>query len=379
MIGAGVSMIALPWLVLDGGGSASSAALVFALSVAPYVAFGLVAGVVGDRHNRRRIMWVAHLVQVLAALVIPAWVLVGHPPLGVVLAAAIAIGTARVFVDAAVFGAIAAIIGRERFTEGQATLSAAWAIGYFVGPALGGALIAAIGPGLTLVAEAVMFACAMGMILAVRRPLDAEDRGPPEPALAMAREGLAVIWRTPRVRAYTWLSIAWNLAAASSAALVVPLLRESLGLSSVQAGIVLAIGSFVAIGVPSLLGWAVPRHGPGRVAAAMTGTSAVAILGTGLAPGFATVTVANGARSLADYALLSTIIGERQRGVPDRLQARVGITGRMIAVAAIASGGLIGAALAGPLGVRGVFVVSGIGVAVAFALTIPGVLRVGRG
>ena len=374
-----MSWIALPWLVLDGGGTAASAGLVFALSVAPYVAFGLIAGVVGDRHNRRRIMWIAHATQVAAALVIPGWFVFGHPPLGVVLAAAIAIGTARVFVDAAVFGAIAAIIGRERFTEGQATLSAAWAIGYFIGPALGGVLIAAVGPAFALVAEAAMFVCAMAMILLVCRPLDAEDRGAPESATAMAREGLAVIWRTPRVRSYTWLSIAWNLAAATSAALSVPLLRETLGLSSVQAGVVLAIGSFVAIGVPALLGRLVPRHGPGPVAAALTGLSAVSIVATGLAPGFATVAVANGFRNLADFALLSTIIGERQRGVPDRLQARVGITGRMIAVAAIAGGGLIGAALADPLGVRGVFMVSGIGVALAFAITIPGVLRAGRG
>ena len=378
VIAAGVSMIALPWLVLDGGGSATAAGLVYALGVFPYVVFGLVAGVVGDRYNRRTIMWIAHATQIAAALVIPAWAVLGHPPLGIILVAAFAIGTSRVFVDAAVFGAIAAIIGRERFIEGQATLSAAWAIGYFAGPALGGVLIAAIGPAFTLVAEAVMFALAMTMILRVRRPLDADDRSAGEAAIAMAREGLAVIWRSPRVRAYTWLSIAWNLAAAASAALVVPLLRESLNLTSLQAGIVLAVGSAVGLGVPTLLGRLVPRHGPGRVSAATTAASALAILATGLAPGFVTVAVANGVRSLADYALLSTIIGERQRGVPDRLQARVGISGRMIAVAAIAAGAVIGSVLSEPLGVRGVFVVSAIGVAIAFAIAIPGVLRAER-
>ncbi len=375
VVAAGVSSIALPWLVLSGGGSSTAAGLVYAFSIFPYVVFGLVAGVIGDRHRRRTIMWIAHGTQVAAALLIPIWALTGHPPLGVILVAAFAIGTARVFVDAAVFGAIAAIIGREHFTQGQATLSAAWAIGFFAGPAIGGVLIALIGPSFTLVAEAVGFAAALVLILQIRQSLDAADRNIGESAVQMAKEGLAVIWHSPRVRAYTWLSVTWNLGAAASAALIVPLLRQTLGLSSIKAGVVLAIGSAIGLGVPSLLGRIVPRFGAARVVAWMTGISSLAILATGLAPGFAVVATANSVRSLTDYSLLSTIIGERQRRVPDRLQARVGISGRMIAVSAIASGAVIGSLLSGPLGVRWVFVLSAVAVAAVLIVAVPGVLR----
>lgn len=264
MIGAGVSMIALPWLVLDHGGSATQAGLIFALSVFPYVVFGLPAGVVGDRHSRRRVMWVSHLVQAFVALVVPLWAITGHPPLLLVLAAAFGIGTARVFVDAAVFGAISALIGRERFTEGQATLSAAWAFGYFAGPAIGGVLIGLIGPAYALLAEAVGFFVAFGLILLIRRDLDAGRHDEAhEPAAAMMKEGLDAIWRVPRVRAYTWVSIGWNLGAAMSAALIVPLLRDALGLSSLQAGLVLGVGSVMGLIVPVFLGRLVAARGPG--------------------------------------------------------------------------------------------------------------------
>ena len=74
----------------------------------------------------------------------------------------------------------------------------------------------------------------------------------------------------------------------------------------------------------------------------------------------------------------STVIGERQKGVPDRLQARVGISGRMIAVCAIAGGGAIGSVLADVVGVRGVFVISGVGVAIAVILTVPRVRGLDR-
>jgi len=377
-VALGVSSIALPWLVLDGGGSATAAGVVYAFSVVPYVVFGLMAGVVGDRFRRRTVLWTMHLSQVLAALLVPIWAIAGQPPLAVILVAAFAIGTSRVFVDAAVFGAVAALIGRDRFISGQATLSAAWAIGYLVGPAIGGALIALIGPAFALVVEAFGFAIALTMILMIRRPLDAAERAVAERAVAMAREGLQVIFSSPRVRAFTWLSLTWNLGAAASYALIVPLLRETLGLSSTQAGFILAVSAGMGMLVPLFLGPLSNRHGGPRVAAGGTVGSAVSILAMGLSPGFFSILIADAVRSLSDYVVLSTVIGERQRGVPDRLQARVGITGRMIAVSAISAGALIGSFLAEPLGIRGVFYLSAAAVAVAAVVSLPAVLRLGR-
>ena len=378
MLGSGVSSIALPWLVLDHGGSSGEAGVVYAVSMLPYVVFGLAAGVVGDRYSRRTIMWVTLALQTAAALVVPLWSQQAAPPLGVILAAAFAIGTARVFVDAAVFGAIAAIIGRENFTQGQATLSAAWAVGMLAGPALGGVLVAAFGPSTALFAEAGGFLCATLLLLAIRRPLEADDHRGREPALAMAREGLAVMRSSPRIRIYTWLSVVWNLGAAASAGLIVPLLRHVVGLGSTQAGIVLAAGALMGVVVPALLAAILPRYGAARVTTGATALSAVSILGMALSPGFATVLVSSSARSLADFTIISTVIGERQREVPDRLQARVGISIRMVAVAAITAGAAAGSALAGPLGVRGVFLLSALAVAAVVVLFMPRVLRLER-
>ena len=85
-------------------------------------------------------LW-AHTCQAAVASVIPLWTITGTPPLAAILPLAFAIGSARVFADAGTFGAVAAIVGVERFTEGQATLSAAWGVGLFAGPALGGLLV----------------------------------------------------------------------------------------------------------------------------------------------------------------------------------------------------------------------------------------------
>jgi hypothetical protein len=98
----------------------------------------------------------------------------------------------------------------------------------------------------------------------------------------------------------------------------------------------------------------------------------------GMSPGFLSVLVSSAARSLSDYTILSTVIGERQRGVPDRLQARVGISIRMIAVMAITVGSAVGSILADPLGVRTVYLLSAAAVGLVLLVAIPSVLRVGR-
>ncbi len=45
----GLAFVALPWIVLDGGSGPALAGLVFAVGTLPYVLFGMLAGVTGDR------------------------------------------------------------------------------------------------------------------------------------------------------------------------------------------------------------------------------------------------------------------------------------------------------------------------------------------
>ena len=76
----GVAGVALPWLVLRAGGSHGQAGLVFALTVVPYVVFGLFAGALSDRRSPRLVMLSAHAFQALCATVIPVWTIGGTPP-----------------------------------------------------------------------------------------------------------------------------------------------------------------------------------------------------------------------------------------------------------------------------------------------------------
>ena len=49
----GLSLVVLPWMVLDAGGSRSLAGAAFLIATIPYLVLGLHAGELGDRRRRQ--------------------------------------------------------------------------------------------------------------------------------------------------------------------------------------------------------------------------------------------------------------------------------------------------------------------------------------
>jgi len=371
----GVAGVALPWLVLKSGGSHGEAGAVYALTVVPYVVFGLPAGAAGDRFPRRAVMLWAHTCQAAVASVIPLWTITGTPPLAAILPLAFAIGSARVFADAGTFGAVAAIVGVERFTEGQATLSAAWGVGLFAGPALGGLLVAVAGPGFALAAEAGACAAAALLVAAIRGGLDHESDEPPVSSFAAISEGLRYMLRDRGIATYTAVIVVFNVAGAGSYALLVPLLRDHVGLPAGEVGAIMALGELSAVAAAALVGPLSRRFGPDRLFVAGLIAGPVTIAALGLATGFGTAAAATIPFLLIESAISIVAIGERQRRAPGGLQSRVGIAGRMVALGAVAVGSAIASALSEPLGLRGIYLAMGAAALTVGLVSAPFLLR----
>jgi MFS family permease len=368
----GVALVALPWLVLRAGGSAARAGLVYPVTIAPYFLFGLVAGVAGDRFPRRALMLCSHAGQAAFAAIIPVWSVVGTPPFGVVLAVGFAVGSGRVFVDAAAFGAVAAIVGTERFVDGQAALSAAWSLGLFAGPALGGALVGAVGPGFALASEAAALALAALVIACVRAPL---GRGLEHTGEPPVREGLRFMARDRAIATLTAVSVAWSLLGAGAFALVVPLLRDEVGLGSAAVGTILAVGALAGLSASLVVGRLSRRFGAASLLCACYLVAPITIAALGAAGSFAVALVAEAASVLIAGVVSVVVISERQRRAPQRLQGRVGIAGRMVLLAAMAAGSALASTLTGPLGTRTVYLAMAAGTFAVAAATAPLLLR----
>ena len=98
-----------------------------------------------------------------------------------------------------------------------------------------------------------------------------------------------------------------------------------------------------------------------RLLAATIVMSGAASLALAAAHGFWPALAGYVALTLAFWVSVTTMIGERQRHAPERLQARVGITGRMIAVGAMTVGSLVASGLAELIALRTLY--AGVGIA----------------
>ena len=63
MVGSAVTGVVLPLVVYQITGSAAQTGALFAFRVVPYLLFGLVAGPIADRGNRRRLIIGGNLVE----------------------------------------------------------------------------------------------------------------------------------------------------------------------------------------------------------------------------------------------------------------------------------------------------------------------------
>ena len=346
-LSAGISLVALPWLVLDAGGTQSQAGAAFLAGTLPYVVLGLNAGHVGDHRPRRRVMVTGTAVQTAAAAVIPlalaGGVAVEDMPLPLIYAAALVVTAGRVFVDAAAFGAIAKLVGGGHFVQGQSALSFVWSLGFLVGPAVGGALIGLVGISGALWVQAVGFAVAVGLMASMR-----VDLGPaphPDAGGEGVLAGLRLVIRDPVLRSLTAIGMAWNLTTNVIYSLIVVFARHDLSADAGQAGLMLSIAGAAGLAGGLLAPVARHRLGPTRALRSSIALSGVGALGTALAQEIVSATIAYSVLEFSALLFITLLISERQTRAAPSEQGRVGITGRMAALTAASVGALIGAVL----------------------------------
>ncbi len=336
VVGSALTAVALPIIVYDLSRSASLTSAVTALQVAPYLAFGLLAGAMADRLPRRRVMLSAQSTSAVALLSVPAAQQVGSLHVSHVLVVAALVSSAFVWFDAAAFGALPAIVGRTDIARAN---SALWTASTLLGigaPALGGLLVAAFGAHDVLAIDAACYVAAGSCMLAVAQPMGplntADDRCRPTLRSDIA-EGIDFLWRHDVIRPLILLGVANSVTAGGVTGLLLVLAVEQLDVSSNGAGLgglltVVAIGGFLAAAaLPALtrhipLGWI-------TLGGLTTGIPAVLLLAASTSLVASSICLL--AWSAGNTLVILNGISMRQQLTPDHLQARVNTTGRMVA------------------------------------------------
>lgn len=350
--GAVVSAVALPVLVYQLTGSAGWTSAVTAAEALPYLVFGLLAGALADRLDRRKMMVALDFTVAAVLLSVPLAWLAGGVTAPHVVVVAFATQTAFVFFDAANFGALPALVGKERLTTAYATLYGRTTVVELVVPGLTGLLVAVVAPAALLAVNALT---AVGSALLLRaitssmanpRPV----RGAGE-IVADVREGLRFLWHEPIIRTLTLVGATHSVAIGAWMAVLVPFADQVLGVA--PRGDVRLAALFSSWGVGAIIASRVlprltARWGGARLALTALPLSVLGGLFVLVSGHWLVACAAVMYWGAMSATVVINGITYRQQVCPDELQSRVNTTGRMIAWGL---GQPLGAALAGVLSV----------------------------
>jgi MFS family permease len=357
--GSVVTLVALPVLIFRLTGSALLTATTSAFEAAPYVAFGLLAGALSDRLDRRRVMVIADIVSTLLVLSVPAAFWLGVLTVPQVLAVAFLGPAIGVFFDGANFGAVPLLVGRSRIAEANAAIFGAATVTEMLVPSLVGISLAVIRPASLLLVDSLSFAASAMLLSRIGRPLSDGSRArQPLTRQALASEigeGLRYLRGHPIVRVMTVVGTLQCLAAGGFVGLMVVWCDRVLriGTSGWRFGLVYGAwsvgGLAAAVALPRLL----RRVSPAAIVLAAVPCSAA----LGIATSMMTSWVYGAAGLLAWSAAYTLVtintISYRQQVTPEELLGRVSTAARMISWGLGWTGGALLSGIAGDLiGVR---------------------------
>ncbi|WP_414504594.1 MFS transporter [Streptomyces sp. NEAU-L66] len=198
-LGSSGALIATAFAVLAAGGSATDVGLVAAARTIPLIFFLLIGGAVADRLPRHRVMVAANALSCVSQGLFALLVLAGEPQLWQMALLAALGGTGQAFFAPASEGMVLASVSGDQAGRAFAVYRMGMNGANIGGAALGGALVAAVGPGWVLAVDSAAFALAA----ALRAFLDVSgvpERAPGGGMLHDLRDG----WREVASRPWLW-------------------------------------------------------------------------------------------------------------------------------------------------------------------------------
>lgn len=187
-LGSHGALIATTWAVLQSGGSPGDVGLVAAARTLPLVLFLLIGGAVADRIPRHHVMVAANALNCLSQAVFALLVLTGDPELWQMMLLTALCGAGTAFFNPAAEGMLMATVSGPQANRAFAFFRMAMNGASVGGAALGGAMVALLGPGWVLAVDAAAFAVA-GALRAFLNVGDVPERAPGGGLLTDLREG----------------------------------------------------------------------------------------------------------------------------------------------------------------------------------------------
>jgi MFS family permease len=345
-------------------GGAAAVGLVGLVRLLPAAFVAPFAALLGDRFPRKRVMVAADLVRACAMGGAAAAVFAGAPAAAVYALAVVTALTGTAFqpAQAALLPALAR--SPEELTAANATSTTLESVGFFVGPALGGLLLAVTSVGAVFSVTAGLFVWSALVLVRMRGESRGDTAVEPESIVREALAGFRAIAGEGRLRLLVGLYGAQTLAAGVLRVLLVVTALRVLDLGPSGVGFLNS-----AVGVGALAGMLVVLAVIGTRRLAGVFQLGLVLWGVPLAllgiwPSVAAALVLFGVlgigNTLVDVAGLTLV----QRTAPEEVRARVFGVLESVLLATIGIGAILAQLLTAAFGPRGALIAAGGGLTV---------------
>jgi predicted MFS family arabinose efflux permease len=354
-LGDGIAIAAGPLLVASQTHDAFLVALAALLQWLPPLLFGLHAGAVADRLDRRLIVVTVDLLRAVVLVLLALAVMSGTVSIAMVLVAMFLLGTAEVFADNTTSTLLPMLVARDDLTIGNARIMAGFVtINQLVAPPIG-AFLFTVAQFVPFVTQAVL--CALAVLLIARLELPAHGRGADaeRPVWHDIVEGFRWTVHHAAVRTLVLTILIFNITFGAAWSVLVLYATRHLGLGSIGFGLITTVQALGGLLGTLAYGWLTRRISLGdlmRIGLVIE-TFTHLILASTSSPYVALpVFFVFGAHA---FIWGTTSITVRQRAVPTELLGRVGAVNLMGVFGGLVIGAAVGGLLAQRWGVTAPF------------------------
>ena len=384
LLGDGAFIVALAWQVYQLSDAPTAMGMVGIAMTVPTIVFLLIGGALSDRLDRRRLMFAADGVRLLAAAtlaVLSASALLEVWHVAILVAV---YGTGQAFFAPAFDAIVPDLVPEHQLAQANALDQLIRPIALrMVGPALGGVLVGAFGAAAVFAFDAVSFGASAAALLLMRRPAAARVAAAAAAGgvLGDLRDG----WRFVRERRWLWVTflcaaVAYLLFMGPVEVLVPYLVKHDLGASASDLGLIFGAGGLASILTAMALGqFGLPRRSMTFMYLAWT-VATLAVAGYGIGTAVWHFMLASALFNALETAGTVVWITAKQRHVPSHMLGRVSSLDWLISIGLLPLSFALTGPVSGLVGAQATLVIAGIaGAVVTLAgLFVPGVRDIER-
>jgi MFS family permease len=349
-LGDGIVLAAGPLLVASISREPLAVAMAAFLQQLPWLLFGVPAGALIDRFDRRTLTIVVDLIRFVVLGVLAAAVAFDVAGLAVVLVAVFLLGTSETFADNAATTLVATAVPKQGLGLANSRLFATVILGnQLAGPPIG-AFLFGVGMAVPFAANALCFLLAVVLISRISRPV-VDREGPPRGIAREIAEGLRWLWTHAPVRTLAVTITAFNVTWGAATSVYVLYATERLGLQEFGFGLLVTVAAVGGLLGAGTYRWLEKRFSLATLMRIGLVVETLTHLGLALTrePVVAGVIMAIFGVHAIVWGTTATTV--RQRAVPSRLLGRVTSVYLLGGVGGLAFGSLLGGALAQRWGV----------------------------